>query len=81
MPTTALSAEDFENGEIGIIDVLVKAGLAKSKGEARRLIDQGGVSVDDAKVTSIAQKITAAQLESAPVIIKKGKKIFHKITL
>ena len=81
MPTTALSAEDFENGEIGIIDVMVKAGLAKSKGEARRLIDQGGVSVDDAKVTSIAQKITAAQLESAPVIIKKGKKIFHKITL
>lgn len=81
MPTTALSAEDFENGEIGIIDVLVKAGLAKSKGEARRLIDQGGVSVDDAKVTSIAQKITSAQLESAPVIIKKGKKIFHKITL
>ena len=81
MPTTALSAEDFENGEIGIIDVLVKAGLAKSKGEARRLIDQGGVSVDDAKVTSIAQKITAAQLESAPVIIKKGKKIFHKVTL
>ena len=81
MPTTALSTEDFENGEIGIIDVLVKAGLAKSKGEARRLIDQGGVSVDDAKVTSIAQKITAAQLESAPVIIKKGKKIFHKITL
>ena len=81
MPTTALSAEDFENGEIGIIDVMVKAGLAKSKGEARRLIDQGGVSVDDAKVTSIAQKITATQLESAPVIIKKGKKIFHKITL
>ena len=81
MPTTALSAENFENGEIGIIDVLVKAGLAKSKGEARRLIDQGGVSVDDAKVTSIAQKITAAQLESAPVIIKKGKKIFHKVTL
>ena len=81
MPTTALSAADFENGEIGIIDVLVKAGLAKSKGEARRLIDQGGVSVDDAKVTSIAQKITAVQLESAPVIIKKGKKIFHKVTL
>ena len=81
MPTTTLGDADFENGEAGILDVMVKAGLAKSKGEARRLIDQGGVSVDDVKVDSIGYKITKAQLESAPVIIKKGKKIFHKVSL
>ncbi len=81
MPTTTLGDADFENGEAGILDVMVKAGLAKSKGEARRLIDQGGVSVDDVKVDSIGYKITKAQLESAPIVIKKGKKIFHKISL
>lgn len=81
MPTTALADDDFTDGEITVIDAMVKAGIAKSKGEARRLIDQGGVAVDDEKVSSIAQKITKAQLENAPVIIKKGKKIFHKITL
>ncbi len=81
MPTTVLEDGDFENGEVSVIDVLVKAGIAKSKGEARRLIDQGGVSVDDVKVSSIGQKITKAQLETAPVIVKKGKKVFHKVTL
>ncbi len=81
MPTTALADDDFADGEITVIDAMVKAGIAKSKGEARRLIDQGGVTVDDEKVSSIAQKITKAQLENAPVIIKKGKKVFHKITL
>ena len=81
MPTTVLADEDFENGEISVIDVLVKSGIAKSKGEARRLIDQGGVSVDDVKVSSIGQKISKAQLEAAAVIIKKGKKVFHKVTL
>lgn len=81
MPTTALTDSDFENGEASVLDVMVKAGLAKSKGEARRLIDQGGVSIDDVKVDSISFKITRAQLEAAPVVIKKGKKIFHKISL
>lgn len=81
MPTTVLTDDDFSEGEISVIDVMVKAGIAKSKGEGRRLIDQGGVSVDDEKVTSIAQTITKAQLEGAAVIIKKGKKIFHKVTL
>ena len=81
MPTTVLTDEDFTDGEIAIVDAMVKTGIAKSKGEGRRLVDQGGVSVDDEKVTSIGFKITKAQLESAPVIIKKGKKIFHKISL
>lgn len=79
MPTTVLTDDDFENGAITVIDAMVKAGLVKSKGEARRLIAQGGVSVNDAKVSSIDEVITAeAAAEGA--VIKKGKKIFHKIT-
>ena len=81
MPTTALSDEDFADGEIGIIDILVKAGIAKSRGEARRLVEQGGVSVDDAKVTSIDFRLAKASLAENPSIVKKGKKVFHKITL
>lgn len=81
MPTTTIADEDFTDGAITVVDAMVKAGIAKSKGEARRLIAQGGVSVDDAKVTDAMQTIAKAQLEAAPVIIKKGKKVFHKITL
>ena len=81
MPTTALSDEDFADGEIGIIDILVKTGIAKSRGEARRLVEQGGVSVDDAKVTSIDFRLAKASLAENPSIVKKGKKVFHKITL
>ncbi len=81
MPTTALSDEDFADGEIGIIDILVKTGIAKSRGEARRLVEQGGVSVDDAKVTSIDFRLSKESLAANASIVKKGKKVFHKITL
>ena len=81
MPTTALSDEDFADGEIGIIDILVKTGIAKSRGEARRLVEQGGVSVDDAKVTSIDFRLAKSSLAENASIVKKGKKVFHKITL
>ena len=81
MPTTALSAEDFdEAGEIGLLALMVKGGLAKSNGEARRLVQQGGVSVGDAKQTDPTAKITKADIEQE-LIIKKGKKVFHKYTL
>lgn len=81
MPSTTLSAEDFVDGEITILDILVKTGLAKSKGEARRLVEQGGVSADDAKVMEFSFTVTKEKLSQKPVIIKKGKKVFHKITL
>lgn len=81
MPSTTLSAEDFVDGEITILDILVKTGLAKSKGEARRLVEQGGVSADDAKVMEFSFAVTKEKLSKKPVIIKKGKKVFHKITL
>lgn len=78
MPTTTLTDADFENGAITVIDAMVKAGLVKSKGEARRLITQGGVSVNDNKVLSIDEVITMDDAAKGAVI-KKGKKIFHKI--
>lgn len=78
MPTTTLTDADFENGAITVIDAMVKAGLVKSKGEARRLITQGGVSVNDNKVSSIDEAITCEDAAKG-VVIKKGKKIFHKI--
>ena len=81
MPTTVLSADDFTDGSISVIDVLTKAGLAKSKGEARRLIDQGGVSVDDVKVSSTDAVIEEEKLnDGGYVILRKGKKAFNKIT-
>ncbi len=81
MPTTVLTDEDFTDGKVGIIDILVKAGLAKSRGEARRLVEQGGVSLDDQKVISIDTGVEESQLaDGGFVIVKKGKKAFHKIT-
>ena len=82
MPTTTLTDEDFTDGSIQVADLLVKAELAPSKAEAKRLIKQGGISVDDAKVTQFDAVVTKEQIASAGhVILKKGKKVFHKITL
>ena len=80
MPTTTLTDEDFADDKIGLLDLLVKAGLAPSKGEGRRLVQQGGVSVDDEKVTDVALQIEKAKIQDG-VIIKKGKKVFHKVTM
>ncbi len=73
MPTTTLSAEEVGDG-INILDLLVKASLAPSKSEARRLVQQGGISVDDNKVTDPNAVIVIA----GSVVVKKGKKVFHK---
>ncbi|MBR5295673.1 MAG: tyrosine--tRNA ligase [Clostridia bacterium] len=79
MPTHTLSAEDFTDGAINIMDLLVKAGLCPSKGEARRLVQQGGVSAKDEKVTDIATTFPESDFDSE-FILKKGKKVFVKIT-
>lgn len=82
IPTTALKAEQFaEDGTITVIDILVAASLAKSKGEARRLIEQGGITVDDERVTDIAEAVSKADFEKGHVLVKKGKKVFHKIVI
>ena len=81
MPTTEITAADLTDGAINILDLMLKAGLIPSKGEGRRLVQQGGVSVDDAKVSDISKTFTAADFEKGHVIIKKGKKVFHKVVL
>jgi len=81
MPTTQLSDADFAEDKIGLLSLLVKAGLCTSNGEARRLVQQGGVLVDDVKVTDPTTQITKADFEKGHVIIKKGKKTFHKVLL
>ena len=80
MPTTELTAEDVPEDSIGVLSLMVKCGLAKSNGEARRLIQQGGVLIADEKVTDPAATVSKADLE-AGVVIKKGKKVFHKAVL
>lgn len=77
MPTTVLSKDDLTDGKIGLLTLMVKAKLAVSNGEARRLVQGGGVSINDVKITDPAEQIDI----SSPVIIKKGKKVFHKITV
>ena len=78
MPSTELSEEDFTDGAIQILDLLTKCSLIPSKGEGRRLIQQGGVSVDGEKITDVYAPITKENFEKGYVVIKKGKKVFHK---
>ncbi len=80
MPTTVLSAADFGDS-MGLLDLMVATGLAASKGEARRLVQQGGVSVNDTKVTEPAAVIAAADFGDDGLIIKKGKKVYHKVVI
>ena len=81
MPSTTLTEADFADGEIGILDLMKKCGLIPSNGEGRRLIQQGGVSVDDEKVTDVYAKVAKSDFEKGYVVIKKGKKKFHKAVL
>ncbi len=81
MPTVTLSADDFEGGQVQIIKIMLKAGLIKSNGEGRRLIQQGGVSVDDHKVTDPLAFVSAADFQKGHIILKKGKKVFYKVTV
>jgi len=81
MPTVELTDEDFTDGEIQVLDVLIKADITKSKGEGRRLVQQGGISVNDEKVTDPFAVIKKDDITSSDVIIKKGKKVFYKIVI
>ena len=81
MPTTELTNDDFGGGSIDVLTLLVKCGLAASKGEARRLVQQGGVSVNDEKVSAIETTFGCEQFTGDGVIIKKGKKVFHRAVL
>ncbi len=78
MPSTELPAVQFESGKINAVALLVACGLCPSNGEARRLIQQGGMMVNDQKVTDIAAAFDQADFLGEGVIIKKGKKVFHR---
>lgn len=80
MPATAVDAALLADGEALVLDLLVAAGLAPSKGEARRLVQQGGISVDGEKVTDMASSVSAEALKKG-IVVKKGKKVYHRITL
>ena len=80
MPSTQISDELLTDGKINVIDLLCACKLTTSKGEARRLIQQGGVSVNGEKVTDFALSFDKGALAEG-VKIKKGKKIFHKATI
>ncbi|MBU5473183.1 tyrosine--tRNA ligase [Roseburia sp. MSJ-14] len=81
MPTTEITDSDFTDGGIAVLDLLLKCKLISSKGEGKRLIQQGGISVDDQKITDMFHNVTKDAFEKGHVIIKKGKKVFHKVTL
>ena len=80
MPSTKLSDDDFKDGKIGVLDMMVKSGLAASKGEGRRLVIQGGVSINGDKITDPQYALDKAAFENE-VIMKKGKKVFHKFEI
>ena len=81
MPTTEIGEDDLSDDGIAILDLLIKCKLIPSKGEGKRLIQQGGISVDDNKITDMFHKVTKGDFDKGHVIIKKGKKVFHKVTL
>lgn len=85
MPATQLADTDFTDGVIPVLDLLVKTGLCPSKSEARRLMQQNGISVDAGEgfvgVTDIATTLSRDVIAGGKVILKKGKKVFHKITV
>ena len=81
MPSTELTQDDLTDGEIGILDLLSKCGLIPSKKEGRRLIEQGGISLNDEKVKDVYTKLGVSAFAEGFVVIKKGKKVFHKAIL
>ena len=79
MPTTELNENEFGE-DIGLLDLLVLTKLAASKGEGRRLVEQGGISINGEKISDASLRLTKADLQD-PIKIKKGKKAFHKVIL
>lgn len=80
MPSITVNDDDIENGSVGVVKLMVKAGIAKSNGEAKKLIMQGGVSLNGEKVSDIYAGVKLEKLNSdEDIILKKGKKVFFKI--
>ena len=79
MPVASVSGEDFADDTIGLLDLLVRTGLAPSKREARQLVQQGGITVDDVKMTDPSARLNCSDFDKGYVVVRKGKKIFRKI--
>ncbi len=79
MPVAELTDSDFENGQIGILKLLVKAGLAPSNAEARRNVEQGGVTIDGEKTADVKAAVKKEQIGEDGIILKRGKKKFVKV--
>ena len=80
MPTTIVEDADFEDGKVTVLSLMIKAGMIKSNGEGRRLIQQGGISVNDEKITDVFTAVSKDDIANG-IVVKKGKKVFHKFTL
>ena len=80
MPTAELTAEDFTDGAIDIVSLLHRSGLAASRSEGRRAVEQGGVAVDGEKITDPKAVIAQEKFNGEGVVVKKGKKNFRKVT-
>ena len=81
MPTTELTEDDFVDGNIDILTMLVRAGLVPSKSEARRAVQQGGTSIDGEKITDIKALFAKEAFTGEGIILKKGKKNFHRLIM
>ena len=81
MPSSDITESDFVDGAIGFLDLMLKCELIPSKGEGRRLVQQGGVSLNDEKVTDPTKTLTKDDFKDGFAVIKKGKKVFHKVVL
>ena len=79
MPSTELADEDFQEGSIDLITMLVKTGLVPSRSEGRRAIEQGGVSIDGEKITDIKHTVKKEDFNEEGMVLKRGKNKFHKV--
>ena len=81
IPTTTLTEADLQDGSIDILGLLVKSGLSASRSEARRSVEQGGVSVNGEKVTDVKTQYAGEDLQGEGITLKRGKKSFKKIVM
>ncbi|MDD2628266.1 MAG: tyrosine--tRNA ligase, partial [Clostridia bacterium] len=81
MPIISISRGTFVNDEISILDILISASVAPSKGQARILVSQGGISIDDVKITNDKAVISTSDFEKGYIVLRKGKKVFLKIII
>ena len=79
MPTVKINKTEFNDNKLGILDAIILANVAPSKGQARILVNQGGISIDDEKILDDKQNLDISQFDKGYVILKKGKKVFIKL--